>query len=160
MVGSHSTRPTVLRMISRLADMGPVRVVDGGFMYNPFIVQAGTHGGMKAMNQITVHRAFSCREMLTALESFDPGSAPFVILDFLNTFFYFFEALEERKSLLRLCLEQLNRFEQTCSGLVSVHVPSILSQTESELLEMVTRACNDTYHMEMAVAAPTPVRVY
>ena len=67
-------------MISRLADMGPVTVVDGGFMYNPFIVQAGTHAGLKAMNRINLCRAFSCRAMLAALESLDPDPAPFVVL--------------------------------------------------------------------------------
>ena len=176
-VGSHTTLPTILRMIGRLAESGPVRVVDNGFSFNPFIVIAGMHGGMNALQRIRVYKAYSCREMLSVLESLDSGPEPFVVLDFLATFFYFFEGFEQRKCLLSSCLVQLNRLvgasatrvaetadggrtpPRPASGLVSIHLPTVLSQAESELLGMVTWACSDTYHVERSAAAALLVRV-
>ena len=152
-VGSRTTLPTILRMIGRLAESGPVRVVDNGFSFNPFIVRSGMHAGLNALQRIRVYKAYSCREMLSVLESLDSGPQPFVVLDFLATFFYFFEGFEQRKCLLSSCLAQLNRLEQGSGGLVSVHLPAVLSQAESELLGMVTGACNDTYHVERLAAA-------
>jgi hypothetical protein len=184
-VGTRTTIPTLLRMVGRLAETGPVRVVDGGFSFNPYIMTSGMRGGIKLLDRIQVSRVYSCREMLGVLESMasaplgaemadpqgrfadgdlrsprpDSSPTPFVILDFLTTFFYFFESLAERKCVLRACLAQLNRLEQGSGGLVSVHLPAVLSQAESELLGMLTRACNDTYHVELAAAAALPVRV-
>jgi hypothetical protein len=160
LVGSHSTRITVLKIISRLADVGPVRIIDGGLMYDPYIVLAGMDRGMKKMDRIKVYNAFDCREMLAALESLESGPASFVVLDFLRTFSNLFEGFEQRKSLLRLCLDQLNRLQKESSGLVSVHLPAVLSQTETELLELVTRACAGTYHVDRTVETLIPVRVY
>jgi hypothetical protein len=178
-VGSHTSLPTILRMIGRLAETGPVRVVDNGFSFNPFIVRTGMHAGLNALQRIRVYKAYSCREMLSVLESLDSGPEPFVVLDFLATFFYFFEGFEQRKCLLSSCLAQLNRLvsgssatrvaetaeggrrpPRPASGLVSVHLPAVLSQAESELLGMVTRACSDTCHVERSAAAALPVRVY
>lgn len=159
-VGSHTTVPTVLRMIGRLAESGPVNVVDGGFAFNPYIVNSGNRAGLPALNRITVHKAYSAREMLAALEGLQCTPTPFVVLDFLATFFYFFEALEERKSVLRLCLSQLNRLEKGTCGLVSVHVPRVLSQSESELLALVTGACHDIHPVQLMPVAPMPARIF
>jgi len=41
---------------------------------------------------------------------------------------------EDRKRLLRKCLTHLDRLEKSAGGLVSVHPPRVLCQTESELL--------------------------
>ena len=180
-VGPHTTVPTVLRMIGRLAESGPVNVVDGGFAFNPYIVNSGNRAGLPALNRIRVHKAYSSREMLAALEGLaseprgsemadgdvsqkSPRPActptPFVVLDFLATFFYFFEALEERKSVLRLCLSQLNRLEKGTCGLVSVHLPRVLSQSEAELLALVTGACQDIQPVELMPAVPMPARIF
>ncbi|HEX7555558.1 MAG TPA: hypothetical protein VF338_02955, partial [Leptolinea sp.] len=154
LVGSHSTRITVLKIISRLADVGPVRVVDGGFMYNPFMIQLGMHSGMKLEDRIEMYHAYRTREMLISLESMPSGPAPFVIMDFLSTFTKLMEGFEVRKNKLSLCLAQINRLVQGSSGLVTVHFDSVLSNADRELLELVTNACNDTYHLEMGAAAP------
>ncbi len=92
-VGSRTTLPTILRSIGRLAETGPVRVVDNGFAFNPFIVRTGMHAGLDALQRIRVYKAYSCREMLSVLESLESGPQPFVVLDFLATFFYFFEGV-------------------------------------------------------------------
>ena len=62
------------------------------------------------------------------------------------------------------CARQGRCLEQGSGGLVSVHLPAVLSQAESELLGMVTGACNDTYHVERLAAAAAAtlqtIRVY
>ena len=149
-VGSRAIIPTLLKMTGRLAESGPVRVVDPGNMFDIFLATRGTAGGLEGNNRIHVCNAYTCQEMLAVLESMQSRPAPFVILDLLRTFFYTNVALEERKRLLAACLAQIDRLEQGSGGLVSIHLPGVLCQAESELLEMVTRAAKDIYRVEMA----------
>ena len=115
--------------------------------------------GVKLEDRVEVYHAYRTREMLISLESMPSTSAPFVIMDFLSTFSDRMERFELRKSKLSLCLAQIRRLVKGSSGLVSVHSDSELSNEDRELLDMVTNACNDTYHLEMGVDAPIPVRV-
>jgi hypothetical protein len=57
-------------------------------------------------------------------------------------------------------LPALDRLEKTAGGLVSVHPPMVLSQTESGLLEMIKEAARDTYQVQMAVPAPVSVKLF
>ena len=158
--GSRAIVPTLDRMIGRLAESGPVRVVDCGYMFDIFIAGQWNHGGMDALDRIKVYNAFDCHEMLSVLESLEAGPAPFVVLDLLRTFYYPNVHIEERKRLLGLCLEHLDRLEKGAGGLVSLHLPKVLCQAEAELLEMVTRAAKATYHVETAATALSEVRVF
>jgi hypothetical protein len=87
------------------------------------------------------------------------GTEPFIVLDFLRTFYTPFVWAEERKRLLKACLAQLDRLAKDSSGVVSIHPPSVLSNMENELLKIVTKAAKDTYHVEMADPRPVAVRV-
>jgi hypothetical protein len=176
-VGSRSIVPTLLKMTARLAETGPVRVVDCGNVYDAYLAGSGTRGGdpstphgieaadpqgssanggrkpplLEVLKRIQVSNVYNCHEVLATLESMASEPVPFVVLDLLKTFCYTSVAVDERKRILRLCLAQLNRLKRGAEGLVSVHPPRILCQAESDLLEMVTRAAKDTYHVEMAL---------
>jgi len=100
------------------------------------------------------------------------------VLDLLSVFFDPFVHIDERKRLLGECLSQLDRLAKgssaphgaetakgglkppwLASGLVSVRLPYVLSQTESDLLKMVTGAAKDTYRVGMATPSPVAMRV-
>ena len=81
--------------------------------------------------------ANNCHQMLSVLESMENGPVPFVLLDLLRTFTYTNVDFKERRDLLKMCLEQLDRLAKSSGGLVSVHIPNVLCQVERELLDMV-----------------------
>ena len=150
-VGGRAIVPTLLKMTARLAETGPVRVIDCGNVFDPYTAGNGTRGGLKVLKRIQVSKASSCHAVLETLEKLASEPAPFIVLDLLRTFHHTNVEIDERKRLLRLSLEELNRLKRGAEGLVSVHPPKVLCQAESDLLEIVTRAAKDTYHLEMAL---------
>ena len=217
-VGSQRIVPTLLTMTARLAEKGPVRVVDGWQQYNAFLVGYFVNERAEVLERIKVSQANSCHDMLSILESMSsepqgidasrglhqtdesrgglphgevPGRVyqraarpePFVVLDLLSVFFDPFVYIDERKRLLGECLSQLDRLAKgssaphgaetakgglkppwLASGLVSVRLPYVLSQTESDLLnpdcarvDTMTRA---EYHRWQASDWPVGARVW
>jgi len=106
-----------------------------------------------------VNLADNSHDMLSFLKSMPSNPEPFVVLDLLSMFFDPFVHIDERKRMLGLCLGHLDRLAKESGGLVSVHLPSVLSQAEKELLEMVTIAANHTYHVNIATEAPISVKL-
>ncbi|MGD0879808.1 MAG: hypothetical protein ABSA01_16905 [Anaerolineales bacterium] len=157
--GSRMIVPTLLRMIGQLAEAGPVRVVDGGCMFDIIVAFQNTGRNIEIAERIQVSSATDCHQMLSILENMDKGSAPFVVLDLLRTFNYTNVDFKERSHLLNECLEQLDRLAESSGGLVSVHVPNVLCQAERELLDMVIVAAGYMNHVEMAGRIPAEMRV-
>jgi hypothetical protein len=157
--GSRRIVPTLLRVIGRLAETGPVRVVEGGFMFDNIITFQNTGRKIEIAERIQVLSAYDCHQMLSVLESMDNGPAPFVVLDLLRTFTYTNVDFKERRHLLKECLEQLDRLAESSGGLVSVHVPNVLCQAERELLDMVIVAADHMNHVELADQINTEMRV-
>ncbi len=140
--GSRRIVPTLLRVIGRLAETGPVRVVDGGFMFDSLMAFQNTGRKNEIAERIQVLSAYDCHQMLSVLESMDNGPAPFVVLDLLRTFTYTNVDFKERSHLLKECLEQLDRLAESSGGLVSVYIPNVLCQAYRELLDIVIVAAN------------------
>ncbi len=159
-VGPRKIVPTLLKMIARLAEAGPVRVVDCGNLYDVYQVGCAARGRLDVLERVKVSQAYSCHQVLTMLEKLPAEPVPFVILDLLKMFYDPFVWAEDRKRLLRKCLTHLDRLEKTAGGLVSVHPPRVLCQTESELLEMVQAAARDTYRVQMAAPASVPMGLF
>jgi len=159
-VGPRAIVPTLLKMIGRLAEAGPVRVVDCGNIYDVYLVGCALRGGLDVLGRIKVSDAYTCQQLLTTLESLTLEPVPFVVLDILRPFSNEFVGICERKRLLRKCLTNLDRLEKTAGGLVSVHPPEVLSQTESDLLEMIKEAARDTYQVQMTAPAPVSVKLF
>ena len=178
-VGGRAIVPTMLKMTARLAENGTsaalaaetaddglkpsrpvVHVVDGGHRYDPSQVERLSHGRREILERIKVSEAFDCHEMLSILEGLPAGPEPFVVIDLLRPFHDPFVWAGERKRLLRLCLVHLNRLVGASArgGLVSVHPPCVLSQIESELLEMVTTNAKDTFQVPMMAPASSMAR--
>ena len=156
--GAKTIIPTLLQITARLAEVGPVRVVDGGFRYNPLLINYILHFRPKALQRIKVSQAESCHDLLSFLEDMPTSLEPFVVLDLMSLFFDPFVHIDERRRKLGLSLQHLDRLAKGSGGLVSVHPPILPSQTESDLMKMVTEAAKDTFHMEMAARASLPMR--
>jgi hypothetical protein len=181
-VGPRTVLPTLLRLTARQAESEPVRVVDGGNIYNVYPVARTVRGQPEVLERIRLSRAFSCYQMLAMLEalscepsahlpqpSLPGGSRGIVILDFLRTFYDESVKAGERKRLLMQCLEHLDRLvarpgkgtpSQQPGALVRVHPPKVPSPVARELLEMLTHAAKDIYRVETPAPPPIPLRLF
>lgn len=149
--GPQTIIPTLLQITARLAEHGKVRVVDGGFLYNPFFINYLESDRPEVLRRIQVNQAEDCHDLLSFLEDMPAGPEPFIILDLLSLFFDPFVHIDERRRLLGLSLRHLDRLARGSGGLVSIHPPYILGQAESELMKMVTEAAKDTFPVKMAL---------
>ena len=71
-VGSRAICPTLLALTARLAEAGPVRVVDGGNQYNVYPVMRAARGRLEVRERIRVSRAFTCYQMLACWKACRP----------------------------------------------------------------------------------------
>jgi hypothetical protein len=159
-VGPHAMAQTMLALTARLAEAGPVRVLDGGNRFNAYIVSRAARGQPQVLNRITVSRAFTCYQVLSLLESTPATQFPFVVLDLLSTFYDESVQAGERKRLLQACLAHLQRLEGRAGGVVSIHPPKAPSQAAVDLLGLVQQAAADTYFVQPAEPRPEPMRLF
>jgi hypothetical protein len=138
----------MLELANRLAQRGPLRVVDGGNRLDIYGLARRVRrcsadlGG--ALDRIRVARAFSCRQMAALLEA-TPGGTPILVFDLLVTFYDQDETLDERRRLLGQCLARL----QSLSLSEAVAVGASLSPNhDDELVEMLALATGRVWHFE------------
>lgn len=128
-------------------------------MFDIIIPFQNTGRKIEIAERIQVFTATDCHQMLSVLKSMENRPAPFVVLDLLRTFTYTNVDFNERKRLLNACLEQLDCLAKSSGGLVSIHIPNVLCQAESELLDMVIVAAGYMTHVEMADKILAEMRV-
>jgi hypothetical protein len=149
----------MLELANRLAQRGPLCVVDGGNRLDIYGLARKARGDSADLNgvleRIRVARAFSCRQM-TALLDATPGGTPLLVFDLLVTFYDEDEALDERKRLLGQCLRRLQRL--SLSGPVVVGAALGPSQ-DDELVEMLALATGKIWHFEQDRGGETQPRL-
>jgi hypothetical protein len=149
----------MLELANRLAQRGPLRVVDGGNRLDIYGLarKARRHSAdlNGVLERIRVARAFSCRQMAALLDA-TPGGAPLLIFDLLVTFYDEDETLDERRRLLGQCLARLQRL--SLSGPVVVGAAPGLTQ-DDELVEMLALATGRIWHFEQGGGVETQPRL-
>jgi hypothetical protein len=148
--GPHTIVPTLLQITTRLAEHGKVRVIDGGFLYNPLLINSLAGGRQEVLKNIKVSQAEDCHELFAFLEDMPSSKEPFIVLDLLSLFFDAFVHIDERRRLLGLSLRHLDRLARGSGGLVSIHLPYTLSQTAGELVKMVEDSAKESFRVRMA----------
>jgi len=141
-VGPRAICPTLLALTARLAELGPVRVVDCGNRYNVYPVARAARGRPEVLERIRVSRAFTCYQVLTLLESTPAIQVPLVVLDLLSTFYDESVQIRERKRLLRACVMHLERLEKGAGGSSTTH-PTGIPCGEEVLCNVVETAAGD-----------------
>jgi hypothetical protein len=160
LVGPRSLNATMLAAIARLGEGGAVRILDGGNRFNAYTVARAARGRQDILDRITVARAFTCYQVLSLLEGTPAIQIPFVILDFLSTFYDESVQVGERKRLLRACAMHLERLVGAAGGVVSVHPPAVPSQAAVELLGLLQASAGEAYFIQPAAPAPEPLRLF
>jgi hypothetical protein len=160
LAGPRSLNTSLLAIIARLGERTPVRVLDGGNLFNASTVERAARGRTETLERITVSRAFTCYQAHSLLESTPISQFPFIVLDLLNTFYDESVQAGERKRLLKICIGHLERLEVTSGGVVSVHPPAVPSPTAVELLDMLQASAGEWIFVEPEPAAVQPMRLF
>jgi len=146
----------LLSLVADLALSSPLRVVDGGNLFNVLLLsrtlRRKTSRVVEALNRIYISRAFTCYQMEAMLAELDAGSTPIVVLDLLSTFYD--ESVDDSQSrlLLRNCLLHLKRASSAVPVLVSVF-PARQAEKRPFLLEMLLEGIDQTWQWESQQAA-------
>ncbi|MFO7624692.1 MAG: hypothetical protein R6V73_10100 [Anaerolineales bacterium] len=123
----RAAQQPMLDLAARLAQRGPVQVLDGGNSFNAYIVArslgrwAGEDGKEleQALKRISVARAFTCYQVLTLLSETPTTPYPTLVLDLLATFYDENVELYESQRLLESCLGHLLRLSRLAPVIIS-----------------------------------------
>jgi hypothetical protein len=151
----------LLSNLFRLAERGPLIVLDGGNRFNAYLVARGAHGRTELLERITLSRAFTCYQMLTLLETTHSLPIPILALDLLNTFYDESVRVNERRRLLERCITHLDRLSRPAGGAVTVHPPAVPSPAAIEFVQMLQSHAADTWLPAQPPAPiPLPLRLF
>jgi len=160
LVGPRSTHTAMMELVARLAEQGPLRVLDGGNQFDGYRISRLLAGRAFSLRHISLSRMFTCYQVLASLESAVDFSAPFIFLDFLRTFYDESVSFPERRRLLERCLPHLDRLCRPAGAALSVHPPAVASAGAHTLFELLMAAAPEVWLQEMPVQPPPPLRLF
>lgn len=159
-VGRRAIRATMLTLITRVTEQGPILVLDGGNQFNVYLITRPLHGRADLLLRITVSRMFTCYQVLSALETMDAVSSPLVILDILHTFYDESVSFSERRRLLDRCIPHIARLCGPAGGAVSVHPPNAPTSAAQTLLATLQAAAPTVWIEEPPAQVMQPLRLF
>jgi hypothetical protein len=148
-----SFRSQSLTLAARLAERGPLLVLDGGNQFNAYQVARVARGQPEILNRIQVSRAFTCYQMTSLLEGMIANHESILLLDFLSTFYDESASFPDRCRLLQICLVHIGRLSQTNGLLVIAHPPALPSPEADHLIECLASQANELWTAEL----PAPI---
>jgi len=159
LVGPRSIRSTMMTLIARLAERDAVRVLDSGGQFDGYLISRLLRGHTNMRERITLSRTFTSHQLLSSLEKAIILPAPFIVLDFLHSFYDETIPFAERRRLLERCISHLDRLSKSAGGAVSVYPPTVPSPEADRLLTILRDAAPESWVQEMPGQAPQPRRM-
>jgi hypothetical protein len=143
-----SFRSQSLTLAARLAERGPLLVLDGGNQFNAYLVARIVRGQPEILNRIQVSRAFTCYQMTSLLEATIATHESILLLDFLSTFYDESASFPDRCRLLQICLAHIRHLSLTNGLLIIVHPPALSSPEADHLIEYLASQANELWTPE------------
>jgi hypothetical protein len=158
--GPNAVRTTMLTLIARLAERGPVNVLDCGNQFNAYQIARHVRGHVEMLLRISVSRAFTCHQVTSAIEKEACQPMPFIALDFLSTFCDENVNFAERRRLLERCLPHIARLSEKAGGAISIHPPAVMSAGTEFLSAILRTAASEIWTQELPSPAPQPLQLF
>jgi hypothetical protein len=144
--------------IARLALAGPVRVLDGGNLFDVLTIARSirrqTASLEAVLKRVAVARAFTCYQMAVMLAQQADGPTPVLILDLLSTYYDESVPLAARLRLLGQSVVQLQRLSRQAPLAVSTTPPP--AGQPGDLLSRLEAAAGRVWHFELPVEPQQP----
>jgi len=151
----RAQRQMMTMLTARLALTGRVRLVDAGNSFDGYglarQLRQQTSYWQKALERVSVARAFTCYQVETLLTESVSDFSPVLVLNLLDTFYDENVKLSERLRLLDVSLAELRRLCRSASVAVSACPPT--RDQPGELLATLTSAAGQVWSYE----EPQPV---
>ena len=153
----------IFSLAADLAVQGPLRVVDGGNLFNVLNlnrnIRRKSPNVSKVLNRVYISRAFTCFQMESMLHDLPAPPNPILLIDLLNTFYD--ESVNDQASqrLLGNCIRHLKRLSTAAPVLVSIFPPP-QAETRTFLVSMLLEAADQTWQWETAGSAPLQPRLW
>jgi len=156
----HGSHAELLVAAARLAQRGPLLILDGGNRCNAYTLARAAAGRADLLRRISLARAFTCYQMAALLEGTPEGDCPLFLLDFLATFYDEAVSALERGRLLSGCLDELARLSRTRQVAVSACPPAVPGPENLGLLARLRAAAGGVWESDPPLAAPRPWRLF
>jgi len=161
LLAPHAGAQSMLGLAARLAQRGPLRVLDGGNRFNVYTVARylrSLEGGnfQAALGRIHVARAFTCYQMVTLLAEASVQPTATLVFDLLDTFYDESVSLIERRRLLAVCLQRLRVLAGATEVVISVRPPPPPHADPTGLLQAVQSAADRVLFQEEVLPALPP----
>jgi hypothetical protein len=152
LIAPQAARSAMLALAARMANNGPLRVLDGGNQFNAYLVAREVRRGQPAsgdaLNSIALARAFTCFQMEALLAAQIAAPTPLVILDMLATFYDENVPFREREWLLRRCNTHLARLRGQVAVAISARPPRTSLPDGLQLLAILEEAVDRVWQLE------------
>ncbi len=144
LVGERGQKEVLLDLTAVLGLRGPVRVLDAGNRFDPYVVTRAirrqTAQLYKVMERIYVARAFTCYQVITLLQQTPATPVPHLVFDLLATFADEAVTYTESMRLLQIGVAQLLRLRAQAPVIVSAR--SGLAGQRAGLLRLLKRTAD------------------
>jgi len=145
----------MLELAAHLVLRGSLRVMDCGNRFNAYILARKLYrlrrGDPKqVLERVYVSRAFTCYQVTALLEQAAVCTDPTLLIDLLDTFYDQSVPLGERRRLLDISLEHLQRLSQQAAVVASLRPPRPPQTDPSGLLDAVRAAANLIWYPEIS----------
>ena len=158
--GPNGIRITLLTFIARLALSGPVRVLDCGNQFNAYHAARCLHGRRDLLERIHISRAFTCHQLFSSLEKSPEPFAPFIVLDFLHSFYDESVPFAERSRLIKRSISHLHRLSAFSGGAVSVHPPALITGEAEILFTCLSASAPEFWTQALPAPIEQPGRLF
>ena len=156
----RSMRVDILGGLGRMAERGPLLVLDGGNQFNAYVVSRAVRGRSEVLERIRVSRAFTCYQMVSLLEEIPATSTPVVCLDFFSTFFDESLPSRERQRLLETCIPHFARLGKSAGLMVAVSVPKVILPETATFFDILQKAAGNIWMAEPSPVPREPLRLF
>lgn len=144
----RACRGLVNALAARLALAGPLRVLDGGNLFDLYAiaraVRRETPHLQAVVERLRIARAFTCYQAAALLDAQELAATPLLVIDLLATFYDENLPMGERLRLLDHCLARLQRLGRAAPLVVSVALPA----RSDELLARLERTFRRAWRFE------------
>lgn len=163
LVAPHAAAALMLELAARLAQSGPLRVLDGGNRFNVYpvarAIRRRTHQMEAVLARIRLARAFTCYQLAAMLAEVPSDGTPTLVVDFLATFYDENASLSEALRLLKTCLPHLQRLCQHAPLVISAKPPAPICPERMVLLDALQDAASQSWQLE-PLPAPAPLMLW
>ena len=159
---SGAAREPVSQLVAELTLQGPLTILDGGNRFQPYrvahLLRQKTADVNSIAKRIFIRRAFTCYQMLALLEDTPAFRQPYIILDFLATFYDDHVPAHEARRLLDCCLAQIEGLRAFAPVLITLAPPIVPER--AFLIEMVCARADQVLLQETPTPAETQLSLF